>query len=137
MSCFDENVKFVKNGCVMYGDICICITRGWLCPNDVYFEPHDEKIYIREANRLEAILKEAVSKNPAEIMVMLHYPPTNDKKEPSHFTRLIEEYNVKTVLYGHLHGKNCFDFSLKGDVGGVKYILTSADYLNFIPQKIL
>lgn len=137
MNSFDENTAFVKNGVIIYENICICIIRGWVCPNDSFFTPHDKKIYMREVNRLEAVLSEAKEKNMSEIMVLMHYPPTNDKKENSLFIDLFKKYSVKTVLYGHLHGKNSFNSSYKGEVDGINYYLTSADYLNFIPKKII
>jgi len=63
-----------------------------------------------------------------EIIAILHYPPFNSKREDSVFTSLIEEFGIKTVVYGHLHGAQC-----KADIlvekNGVKYYLTSCDKL--------
>ncbi len=61
---------------------------------------------------------------------MMHYPPFNEKMEPSGFTQLFKEYGVKKVVYGHIHGeglKNAFD----GVVDQTEYFLVSCDYLNF------
>lgn len=136
MSDMDENTEFIKNGYTVYEDIHICMTRGWICPNDSLFTAHDEKIYNREVNRLERIILDAKRDNAKRLLVLMHYPPTNDKKEKSGFTEIFEKYSVEIVVYGHLHGKKCFDLSLKGKVGGTDYYLTSADYLNFIPKRI-
>lgn len=126
---------FLKNSCYIYNDIAVCGSRGWLCPNDTYFTEHDEKIYKRECMRLERSLKDAAKYN--RIILMMHFPPTNDKKENSDFVDIIKKYNIKDVIYGHLHGKESFNCSLLGVVEGVNYSLVSADYLNFIPKKIL
>ena len=72
-----------------------------------------------------------------EFIVITHYPPTNDKLEESEFTKLFEEYKVKKVIYGHLHGKDSFEMGLKGEMNGVEYILASSDYINFKPIKIM
>lgn len=131
-----ENIYFLKNNYFVYENKAICGTRGWLCPNDTYFTNHDEKIYIRETKRLILSLESALKAGYNDIIVMLHFPPTNDKKENSIFTDIIDDYNVKTVIYGHLHGEEYFDLSYKGIVNDVNYYFVSADYLNFNPVKI-
>ena len=108
---------------------------GWLCPNDTKFTEHDQKIYEREQARLRLSLEDA--KGAKEKIVMLHYPPTNDKREPSLFTELIEEYGVKTVVYGHLHGTEAHSQSLKGEYRGTRYQLVAADYVDFRPVSVI
>ena len=48
-----------------------------------------------------------------------------------------EKYNVKKVIYGHLHGKESFEMGLKGIRNGIEYILASSDYLDFKLIKVL
>ncbi len=132
-----DDMVFMKNSYIPFDDFALCGTRGWLCPNDTFFTPHDEKIYLREAGRLERSLNMAVLDGFKKIMVMNHYPPTNDKKENSLFVDIIKKYPVEKVIYGHLHGENSFYSSFQGIVDGIEYILVSADYLNFMPVKIL
>jgi predicted phosphohydrolase len=67
---------------------------------------------------------------------MLHYPPTNEKFEESEFIKLIKEYKVEKVIYGHLHGPVLLGKLLNGYFEDVEYILTSADYLDFNPKRI-
>lgn len=121
---------YIQNNCIMHDNIAICGTRGWTCPNKNKFTPDDEKIYKREINRLEISLN-TVPDSASEIYVMTHYPPTNDRLEPSEFTRLYEKYGVKKVIYGHLHGKESFKTGLKGIKNGIEYLLVSCDYLDF------
>ena len=129
---------FLKNNFFVYKDIAICGTRGWLCPNDTKFDESDKKIYERECIRLKLSLNAAVNGGyEKNMIVMLHYPPMNDKHEESGFTDIIKEYNgVNTVIYGHLHGRESIDGRFEGMLNGAEYRLVSADYLNFTPVKI-
>lgn len=132
-----EDIIFLQNSYYKYGNIGICGSRGWLCPNEVKFDEDDEKIYKREKLRLKMSLDAAIKGGCNEFIVITHYPPTNDKLEESEFTKLFEEYKVKKVIYGHLHGKDSFEMGLKGARNGVEYILASSDYINFKPIKIM
>ncbi|WP_455539739.1 metallophosphoesterase [Terrisporobacter sp.] len=132
-----EEISFLQNSYYKYKNIGICGTRGWLCPNEVKFDKDDEKIYKREQLRLKMSIDSAIKDGCEEIIVITHYPPTNDKLEESGFTKIYEEYNVKKVIYGHLHGKESFEMGLRGKRNGVEYILASSDYIDFKPIKIM
>ena len=132
-----DNCKFMQTNFYEYGDYAICGGRGWICPNDVKFDSKDEQIYKREENRIRISLESAKKSGYEKIIVITHYPPTNDKLEESIFTKLYEEYKVEKVIYGHLHGRESFKMGLKGIRNGVNYILASCDYLNFDLIKIL
>ncbi len=84
--------------------------RGWNCPDSFDFSEKDEKIYLREVERLKLSLLAAQKLLVAgdKLLVMLHFPPTNFKLEPSLFTTLIAEYNPDILVYGHVHGLNSF-----------------------------
>lgn len=131
-----SNTKFLQNNFYEYGDYAICGTRGWICPGGDKFTAHDEKIYNRESIRLKLSLDEAKKKGFSKFIVMLHYPPTNERFEESEFTKICSEYRVEKVVYGHLHGK-CLNRVLEGEFNGVNYIMTSADFLDFNPKKIM
>jgi len=130
------DMDFIQNNFFSYKDYAICGTRGWNCPGSTRFTIHDEKIYERELIRLRLSLDEAVTMGYKKIIVMLHYPPTNDKFEETELTRIIKEYNVERVIYGHLHGPSLSRL-YEGNIEGVEYIVTSCDYLNFNPLLIL
>lgn len=132
-----ENTKFIQNNYYIYEDYAICGTRGWVCPNGDKYSEKDEKIYNREKIRLKISLDAAKKNGYENIIVMLHYPPVNDKFEESEFTKIIKEYKVKKVIYGHLHGPILLGKVLDGYFDGVEYILSSADYLDFNPKRIL
>lgn len=131
-----SNMSFIQNNFFSYEDWAICGTRGWICPGSESFSSKDEKIYMRELIRLRLSLQEAVKQGYEKIICMIHYPPTNDKYESSGFTDIFEEFGVSKVIYGHLHGPS-LSRVMKGEKNGVEYIMTSCDYINFDPVKIL
>ena len=96
-----DDMNFIQNGYFTYGDYAICGSRGWLCPNEVKFDSNDMKIYRREVLRLEMSIQSAIQNGCNNIIVITHYPPTNDQLEESEFTKLYEKYNVTKVIYGH------------------------------------
>lgn len=124
-----NDIFFLQNSCYETENCIICGTRGWVCPGSEGFTDQDRKIYLRESQRLKASLDAARAGNDKEIIGVLHYPPTNDKMQPSAFTELFETYGVKKVFYGHLHGQEAFKKGLKGNLNGVCYDLVSLDYL--------
>ena len=132
---YDDRMFFMQNNIYEINDYVFCGTRGWLCPNKIKFDEQDEKNYKREVLRLEKSLIMASQYNK-KIILLLHFPPTNDEKHESDFTKLIKKYNVTTVIYGHLHGQESFNLSYQGLVDNVFYHLVSADYLNFKLKKI-
>ena len=131
-----DDIFFLKNNFYPFENFALCGTRGWLCPNDTYFTSHDKKIYKREVGRLKLSLDMAINSGFDRIIVMLHYPPTNDKKESSLFVDVIKQYPVEKVIYGHLHGNESFYSSYHGSIDKIEYILVSADFLDFKPVKI-
>ena len=131
-----EDMDFIQNNFFNYKDFAICGTRGWNCPGTARFTTHDEKIYDRELIRLRLSLDEAVKKGYTKFIVMLHYPPTNDKFEETEIISIVNEYKVEKVIYGHLHGPS-LNRVYEGIIEGVEYIVTSCDYLDFDPLKIL
>lgn len=128
------NMRVIQNDHVLLGCTAICGTRGWLCPNDSYFKESDWKIYRRELHRLELSLR-SVPAGVEEIIVMMHFMPTNDRHERSGFIDLLQSYNIKTVVYGHLHAR-ARSYRLPRRAWGINFLLVSADYLDFQPLLI-
>ncbi len=93
-----------------------------------------EKIFIRELQRLETSLK-ALDPQASKKVVMTHYPPISSDLKESRTSRLLEKYRIDTCVFGHLHSlkPDCSPF---GEKNGVKYVLTSCDFLHFAPLKI-
>lgn len=120
--------------------LCFGGTRGYVCPGDPSFvEETDRSIYERELLRTEAALQEMVAAGevldpdgtkPHKRILLLHYPPFNDKNEPSGFTALLEKYQVQLCLFGHLHDMASFA-RIPSTVGQTKLQLVSADFAQF------
>ncbi len=131
------SIKIVQGNSVIINRVAIAGTRGWVCPNDTYFEPHDQKIYEREVGRLKVAI-ESLQKQQREydyLIVALHYPPINQFHEPSGFSELIDQYAADVCVYGHLHGE-AIKTALTGLRGETFYYLVSADAVNFAPAEI-
>ena len=133
----EDDMNFIQNGYFTYEDYAICGSRGWLCPNKIKFDENDLKIYKREGLRLEMSIQAAKKAGYDNLIVITHYPPTNDELQESEFTKLYERYGVKKVLYGHLHGLVSFERGLKGVRNGIENTLASSDYLDFKLVKVL
>ena len=123
-----SKVYALQNDAMKIGNVIICGSRGWVVPEDTHKTPDDEKIYRREAIRLELSLKSAVAlKEDGDIIIcMTHFPPFNSKLEDNEYTALMEKYGVNYAVYGHLHN---YDKKQKLVVtkNGIKYYLTSCD----------
>ena len=70
-----------------------------------------------------------------EIIVMIHYPPIIKESKENEFTKILKNYNVKTCVYGHLHGKS-HEHLIEGNVNNINYIMVSCDYTKFDLIKI-
>lgn len=129
-----KTIKFINNNSYMYDDIAIIGTRGWIARDAVGFDKvNDEKIYLREINRLKNSLE--VNKNAKRKIAMIHYPPYNQDYTPNEFTELLSEYNVDLCIYGHLHGEG-HNFIFEGILKDVNFICVASDYLDFKVKKV-
>ncbi len=95
----------------------------------------DIKIFERELQRLELSLKKLDPQATTRI-AMTHYPPISADLRPSRASHILEEYKIQICVFGHLHNVKK-DVPLFGEARGIQYLLTSCDYLDFIPLKIL
>lgn len=73
---------------------------------------------------------------PVTKLLLLHYPPFNESNAPSGFTDLMEQYNVDTCIFGHLHDQISFK-RIPKEFGNTKLELVSADYLDFTLKQIM
>lgn len=133
----DDKMNFLNINYVTVGKYAVCSTRGWMIPTDERFEEGDMTIYKREANRLRLSIEQAKKDGYEEFIVLMHYPPTNCSYVDTLFLEVIEQYQPKYVIYGHMHGEENFSLSVHGEHKGVSYHLVSSDYLNFVPKEIL
>lgn len=130
-----NNIDFIYNNSYEFENYIIAGTRGW---NLVSENIDDKKIKDRELLRLENSIIDGIRKYGEDkpIIVCMHYPPLLKELKNSEFTKILEKYNVKYCLYGHLHGKshiNVFD----GNYNNVNYKMVSCDYTGFKLIKII
>jgi hypothetical protein len=94
----------------------------------------DRMIFLRELDNLKFSLNQ-LSSNAKVRIAMTHYPPIGPDLLPSEASHILEKYRIDYCVFGHLH--NIKDNSLYfGEKNGISYILTSCDYLDFIPKKL-
>lgn len=131
-----DGMNFIQNNYFNYNEWAICGTRGWMCPGSDKFAEKDKKIYDRELIRLRLSLEAAQKDGYEKFICMIHYPPTNEKFNSSGFIEIFNEFKVEKVIYGHLHGP-ALGKVIQGIYDGVEYIMTSCDFINFDPVKIM
>lgn len=113
----------------------VCGCRGWTIPvegSENYTE--DLKLFDRERIRLRLSLESA--KERKDTIVMLHYPPMLPHSDEPGFSDILEAYDVRTVVYGHLHGpdaKNAFS----EERNQIRYMFTSCDGVDFQPVQVV
>lgn len=137
-----QNMHAVQNDAYDAGDVVFCGTRGWILPQGAVVQEEnprgpaasqDEKLYRREAMRLEMSLKTAKRiAGDRPIVAMMHYPPLLPEyaRGGTAFTRLLTQYGVSRCVYGHLHGPSV-QRGYNGLYEGVQYDLVSCDALHF------
>ena len=149
---FPPSVNFIHNTAFHWHDVAIGGTRLWDTPEYnfngyVHFQENpkarppaevqvnEEAIFERELERLRLSLKQM---NPvARVKIaMIHYPPISADLRPSRTSAILEEFGIHICVFGHLHNLKK-DKPLFGEVRGVRYHLTAADYLDFRPLSIL
>ena len=125
-----EGFFAIQNNAIKIDNYIFCGTRGWMTTDEKSSED-DIKIYTREQLRLRMSLEDAkrLQQNNEQIIVLTHYPPFNVKFENSPFTKILEEFGIKKVIYGHLHGNECRS-KLLLEKNGITYYLTSCDKIN-------
>lgn len=127
-----STIKVLHNNAIDIDEYIVCGTRGWgMTENNSKEE--DIKITKREEGRLIISLKEAKSIQEEylkkginkEILVALHFPPFI-----AGFKQILEKYEVKKCIYGHLHG---FGHNLvkQGRIDGIEYVMVGCDYTEF------
>jgi len=98
-------------------------------------EELSQKIFDRDLERLKLSLK-AMNKDAKIRIAMTHYPPIGADLQPSRASQILEEYNIQIAVFGHLHNIRSNEL-LFGTRNGIRYILTSSDYLHFKPIAVL
>ncbi len=94
-----------------------------------------EKVFLKEIDRLKLSLSSLDKKADIKI-VMTHYPPISADLKDSKVSKLLEESNIDICVFGHLHNVKK-DKKMFGEKNSIKYLLTSADYIDFDLIKLI
>jgi predicted phosphohydrolase len=132
-SSLPDGMRALQNDSIVENGIGICGSRGWLCPGSNNFSAEDQKIYLRELDRLSLSLSSLPAVETK--IAMLHFPPFTDKEKGSGFTERLEAAGVQIVVYGHLHGE-ANRYAFEGERNGIYYHCVAADKLDFMPKLI-
>lgn len=132
-----ERMHALQNDALRFGSVTVAGTRGWVCPGSVDFSSEEEKVYLRELERLKLSLASARGLGGDKLVVMLHYPPTNSRLEPSGFTNLLLEAEPDVLVFGHLHNPREDAPRVIDKLGDTAVHFVAADFLEFTPKRIL
>jgi len=128
-----NSVEILHNNCYFYDGVAICGTRGWMSDDEMTAE-QNAKIVSREVARLRTSLTSAVD---AEVkFCFFHYPPKTKNTVNNDFISLMTEFGVSVCAFGHLHGEG-HKLALSGMANKIDYKMVSADFVNFIPQRMI
>ncbi|MBR1591775.1 MAG: metallophosphoesterase [Ruminococcus sp.] len=128
-----DTIKILHNNFCRYENYGICGTRGWVSING---ESQDEKILLREVQRLETSIGLAEAEG-LEPIVFLHYPPIFAGSFNYDILQVLYRHNIKNCYYGHIHGRSAHELCIKNTYDGIDFHLIAGDYLRFIPEKVL
>ena len=135
-----KSISFLFNNAHETDEYIVAGTRGWFweeklstCKNNADFE----KLTAREELRLRTSLQHASKlreESGKEIVVFTHFPPVWCGTVSEGLVRALNEYSVKKVYYGHIHGNytvpSVFTYQ------DISMRIISADYLDFIPKIV-
>ena len=96
----------------------------------------DDSILRHEELRIRASLDAAKKGGYENFVLALHYPPFYSAEENSVFKKIIDEYGVKTCVFGHIHGVEGAAAIFEGERDGCSYKLVSCDTQDFTPVRI-
>jgi len=130
-----DSLQILYNNAFRAEDFILCGSRGWF--NDQKSAPDDSdysKIVLREAGRIALSLQSAEKLGEGERLMFLHFPPVFKNYLCREIVDVLHRYGVRRCWYGHIHTSYdtppCIDFE------GIRFILSSADFLNFVPLPI-
>ena len=135
-----SSVSFLFNNAHAVDDVIIAGTRGWYYDEDAANIPSGtdyQKLAARESQRLRTSLNAANTLREGsdkEIVVFMHFPPFWNDAESADTFEILNEFGVKRLFYGHIHGNYTVPALIQHK--GVDMRLVSADYLGFIPKIV-
>jgi len=148
-----KSIHIISNDAFLFQDIAVGGARLWDSPQynfsqyiekkeapkkmkeELFSLDENNRIFEREAHRL-LLSVTAMNKDARVKIVMTHYPPISADLQDSVISQILANEHIDHVVFGHLHslkkGQKLF-----GKKGNVSYHLVSADWLDFVPVRIL
>lgn len=132
-----STIEFLQNNAFKFENKVIVGTRGWESRDSQGFNQDDEKVFLREIQRLELSIQFAIKNftNFDEMIAIMHYPPFDKKMRPNEFEEIFKKYNIKKVIYGHIHG-NQAKYMPNKIINNIRYYCVSGDFIDFNPVQI-
>lgn len=103
-------------------------------PEMLVQEEFSQKLFDRELERLKMSLGK-LDPNAKIRIAMTHYPPIGADLKPSRAAQILEQHQIQICVFGHLHNLKG-NQPLFGEARGVRYVLSSSDYIHFQPIAI-
>ncbi len=136
-----NTIDILNNNALVVEDFIITGSRGWFVDPSTQTKnvtADFEKINNREAIRLKIGLEEAKKLQEKEgdkdIISFFHFPVIWNDFKNERIIELLREYGIKRAYFGHIHGNYYNSGIFEHD--DIKFILISADFLDFIPLHI-
>lgn len=98
-------------------------------------EELSQKLFDREIERLKMSLN-LLNPEATLRIAMTHYPPIGADLQPSRAAQILEQHQIQVCVFGHLHNLKAGQ-PLFGTARGVRYILSSCDYIHFQPIAVI
>ncbi|MDN3508304.1 MAG: metallophosphoesterase [Simkaniaceae bacterium] len=147
-----SSIDFIQGNALVWNGVAIGGARLWDTPEFNYnahidfidnpsakekIKDADEtrRIFTRDLQRLENSLKQLDPTAKTRI-ALTHYPPIGPQMQPTTVSKILENYEIDICLFGHLHNLKK-DSKLFGEMDGINYICTAADYIDFTPVKVM
>jgi hypothetical protein len=128
------SIDFLQNNAICAEGFVICGTRGWYSDADATPTNSDyKKIVARESLRLQMSLESSIHMQ-GERIAIFHFPPVFGDYVCRELINILHQYQITRCYYGHIHG--LYRIPPQTTFEGIRFILTSADYLGFHPLKI-
>lgn len=136
-----STLHFLFNNAQETEEYILAGSRGWFYDEDATGIPEGvdfNKIVAREAGRLRMSLSAARTLPGAdskEILAFMHFPPIWNGNTVTPLLDVLKEYGVHRCYFGHIHGS--YTVPPTFSYGETEFRLVSADFLDFVPHKIL
>ena len=137
-----EGIDFLCNNAYTAQGRALAGSRGWFLEERLQtaFDTDYAKLVNRECERLEISLRAADGLRAAEgiaepPLAFLHFPPIWGEFRVEEITDVLVRHGVRRCWYGHIHGQ--YEEPPDFEYRGIRFSNAAADYLDFLPRKIV